>query len=243
MNMQATLARAALGTALLLCLPNASEAQTTAARNTVRFPHYTQALGKLDRDGFPTSGATIRVLGHPSEAFSMPSQTTAETDEATYDFGLDPRSERLPLRTSGSWVFLAATFFAGGSGTQERLAVLRYEPSGTGGKIVNLLPPVGITELSERAMWTVPAASAYPILADASFIWGEGESHFEPHFYTVEVWRYDVTRDRYVRAFSYRTRKKYGGEEPGPGAVSALSAERPAILRRLRTLPTSDKKK
>lgn len=195
------------------------------------FPRFTLAEGQLDADGLPTSGAKLCVLGRRDICYQMPSQAAPGSGEVTYDFGLDPRSERLPLAAGGSWVFFSATFSGGGSGTLERLAVLRYEGTATSGKIVNLLPFIGVTNVSERAMWTIPSASEYPILVDADFIWGQGETHFDLHFYTVEAWRFDPKADHYVKAFSYRTTKKYGGGDSKP--IRVLALERPEIAHRL----------
>jgi hypothetical protein len=91
----------------------------------------------------------------------------------------------------GSWVFFSATFSAGGSGTLTRLAILEYQSGeGKSGALVNLLPYVGLTNVSQHALWTVPNASPYPLLIVADFIWGSGETHFPPHHYAVEAWRF-----------------------------------------------------
>jgi hypothetical protein len=193
------------------------------------FPRFTLAEGHLDTNGLPTSGAKLCVLGRRDICYQMAPQ--AGSEKVTYDFGLDPRSQRLPLAGGGSWVFFSATFSGGGSGTLERLAVLRYEGGSATGKIVNLLPFVGVTNLSERAMWTIASASDYPILVDANFIWGEGETHFDSHSYTVEAWCFEPKAYRYVRAFSYRTAKKYGGDDTKP--IHVLASERLEIVHRL----------
>ncbi|WP_157466730.1 hypothetical protein [Edaphobacter aggregans] len=161
----------------------------------------------------------------------MPSQKASGESTVVYQFGLDPRSERLPLADGGSWAFFTGTFSGGGSGTLERLAVLRFEWDADAGKIVNLLPFMAVTNASDRAMWTVPSASPYPILVRADFIWGDGETHFGQHYYTVEVWRFEPQSDQYVKAFSYRTKRKYDGGDSKP--VHVLSPERQEIERRL----------
>ena len=92
------------------------------------------------------------------------------------------------------------------------LSILEYE---SGGKIVNLLPFVGVTNQSERAVWSVPEVSRFPILVTADFDWMDGETHFSRHFYTVSAYCFSIKNDRYVKAFSYRTSKKYPGlDEP-----------------------------
>lgn len=165
--------------------------------------------------------------------YQMPSQAASGSANVIYQFGLDPRSERLLLAGGGSWVFFSGTFSGGGSGTLERIAVLRYQENGRVMAIVNLMPFVGVTNVSDRAMWTVPDASPYPIFVCADFLWGEGEPHFGQHYYTVEAWRFDPKEDRYVKAFSYRTAMSYGGGDSTP--VHVLAPERQEILRRLKS--------
>ncbi len=205
-------------------------AHSRAVPSTSSFPRFTLVQGNLDAEG-PTSGAKLCVFERRDICYQMPSHTTDGPGGVTYEFGLNPRSERLPLPGGRSWVFFLATFSGGGSGTLERLAVLSYERDGGSGKIVNLMPFVAVTNVSDRAMWTVPSASEYPILVMADFIWSEGESHFGEHYYTVEAWRFDPGVGQYAKAFSYRTAKKYDGGDSAP--VRVLAPERQEILRRL----------
>jgi hypothetical protein len=117
----------------VICLWIAAVGQQAPPSSTVSFPRFTLANGRLDADGFPTSGAKLCVLGRRDICYQMPSHETPAPGNVKYDFGLDPRSERLPIAGGGSWVFFSATFSAGGSGTLERLAVLRYERDRDGG--------------------------------------------------------------------------------------------------------------
>lgn len=206
-------------------------AQSFPSKRNTAFPRFTQTQGNLDSDELPTSGVKLCVLGQRGICYQMPPQPAQGSQEITYQFGLDPRSERLPLPGGGSWVFFTGTFSGGGSGTLERPAVLRYEGDKKTGKIVNLLPFVTVTNVSDRAMWMIPRASAYPIFVHADFIWSKDESHFEPHFYTVEAWRFDQQSDRYAKVFSYRTKKKYDGGDDKP--IRVLNPERQEIMRRL----------
>ena len=194
------------------------------------FPRFILSEGKI-QDDTPVSGAKLCLLEKRNICYQMPPHEMPGSGNLIYQFGLDPRSERLSLADGGSWVFFSATFSGGGSGTLERIAVLRYEGAAATEKIVNLLPFVGATNVSERAMWTVGSASPYPILVHADFIWEEGEPHFGPHFYTVEAWRFDPKSDHYLKAFSYRTTKKYGSEDDKPAHI--LASERQEIVRRL----------
>lgn len=123
-------------------------------------------------------------------------------------------------------------FSAGGSGTFRRLAVLRYDEAE--GKIVNLLPWVGVTNLSQFAIWNLSQVSPYPILVIADFVWGAGESHFDsPYFYAVGAWKFDPGRDRYVKAFEYETLQKHDGGNSAP--IRVLQSERPQIVQRLKS--------
>ena len=190
------------------------------------FPHFTQKEGQSDAEGFPTSGATLCVLGRPDLCFEMPLKQ--EDKNLTYEFGLEPHSERLPLADGGSWVFFTAMFSGGGSGTLTRFAVLRYTPEG---KIENLLPWVGVTNVSQYAMWNLPEVSLYPVLVFADFVWGEGEIHFGSHYYTVEAWKFDPKIDHYSKVFEYRTAQKYSGGDDV--RIRVLGPERQQIIRRL----------
>ena len=193
-----------------------------------QFPQYTLTEGKLDADGLPISGAKLCVPGRQENCYQMPSETYSNSD-LKYEFGLGPHAERLLLPNGGSWVFFSAMFSGGGSGTLTRFAVLRY---GSDAKMENLLPWVGATNVSEWAMWTVKDASAYPVLVHADFVWGDGESHFDFHFYKVEAWRFDAGADRYEKAFEYKTSRKYGGGDASP--IRILGPERAEIIRHLK---------
>lgn len=218
--------------ALLLLCAIASHAQTPASS----FPRFTTSPGRSDADGFPLTGASLCLLEHKNICYQLPSHTTAPPGKTTYEFGLEPKAERLNILGGGSWVFFSGMFSGGGSGTLDRLAVLRFQPSATGGKIENLLPFVGVTNSSDRAMWNLPQISPYPVLVLADFVWGEGESHFAPHFYTVEAWTYSPRDDKYFKALSYRTSRRYEGLD-STDSIKVLNPERPEILRRLSAHP------
>jgi hypothetical protein len=204
--------------------------QSASAPASQAFPPFTQSQGNLDADGLPTSGAKLCVAAKPTLCYQMPSETYPGSTVA-WEFGLQPLSQRLTVPGGGSWIFFSAMFSAGGSGTLTRLAVLRYQGDGNAAKIVNLMPFVGATNVSEFAMWTVPTASAYPILVHADFVWGDGEAHFDPHLYTVEAWKFDPGADHYVKAFQYQTSQKYAGGDSSP--VRVLTPERDQIMSHL----------
>jgi hypothetical protein len=204
----------------LLMIQSAANAQKIQSMSAATFPPFTVAEGQLDQDGFPISGAKLCLVVSKDRCYQMPSHTSGGSGRVTYEFGLEPHAKILPLRNGGSWVFFSATFSAGGSGTLTRLAILRYS-GGKDGALINLLPYVGVTNVSEHATWTIPSASAYPLLVDADFIWGSGEAHFAAHYYTVEAWKFDTATDRYRKVISYRTSKKYEGGDSG--SISVLT--------------------
>ncbi len=186
----------------------------------------------MDTDGLPTSGAKLCTVAPPTVCFRMPSAIAEGSPNVVYEFGLDPVSERIPLREGGSVVFFLATFSGGGSGTLERAALLRYD---SGGKIENLLPYVAVTDQSERQMWRLPEISDYPVLITADFLWNFAahETHFARHFYTVAAYEFDPRSDRYVETFFYKTSHKYAGLDE-TDRIRVLGSERDEILRRLK---------
>ncbi|WP_188552229.1 hypothetical protein [Edaphobacter dinghuensis] len=196
------------------------------------FPNFTVQKGQVDQDGFPISGAKLCISRRPGICYQMPSHTAM--GNVTYEFGLDPHSERISAIEGNSWIFFSAMFSAGGSGTLTRFAMLRYEEDNGGASITNLLPYTGATDESEHAIWRISSVSKYPILVEADFIWGQGETHFDsPHFYTAETWTFDPKSDRYAKTLSYKTSKKYSGGDSTP--IQVLESERRTILQRLQT--------
>ncbi|KWZ31438.1 hypothetical protein [Burkholderia anthina] len=202
-------------------------ASVHAAPGEPAFPRFTQTEGKLDADGLPVSGVKLCALPDRAPCFEMPPAPLPHSSKEWYQFGLNPRSERLPIASGGSWVFFSGMFSGGGSGMLERVAVLRV---GANGKIENLMPTVTQTEMADRAMWSLPQVSPYPLFVRADYVWGKDENHFGQHFFEVDAWMFDPAANQYVKRFSYRTSKRY---DRGEGADHVLTAERPEILRRL----------
>ncbi|NYF91327.1 hypothetical protein RBB79_17020 [Tunturiibacter empetritectus] len=206
-----------------------SYGQSSIKARPTDFPSFTVFPGAADSDGLPTSGAKLCLLKPAGVCFQMPSHRASDSVE--YEFGLDPRSEILSLPGGGSLVFFSSQFSGGGSGTLDRLAILRYQVDG---KIINLMPFVGVTNQSDRAVWHIASISNFPILMTADFYWRDGETHFSEHYYTVTAYEFDTKRGRYVKAFSYETSKRYPGLDR-VDQVHVLNSERAQILRRLET--------
>jgi hypothetical protein len=206
-----------------------AQTQTSDPTHVTDFPQFRVIQGKINSNGLPTSGARLCLLKPANLCYEMTSNTGYSSGKVVYDYGLDPRSERLSLKGGGSFVFFSARFSGGGSGTLDSLAILRYENAK---EIVNLLPFVGVSEQSDRAIWGVPEASNLPILVTADFDWMKGETHFSKHFYNVTAYCLDARADRYAKAFSYRTSRKYPSLDE-VDHVHVLKPEREEILRRL----------
>ncbi|WP_423395238.1 hypothetical protein [Burkholderia sp. LMG 21824] len=218
--------RQTLGVVLGLTVAGVTGVQ--AASSELAFPRFTQAQGRLDTDGLPLSGVKLCVLPGHAPCFEMPPAPLPDgSTKVQYQFGLDPRSERLPIASGGSWMFFSGMFSGGGSGMLERVAVLRYRANG---KVENVIPKVTQTELADRAMWTVPDVSPYPLFVRADYVWGKDESHFGPHFFVVDAWVFDPAANLYTKRFSYRTTRRY---DRGEGSDHVLAAERAEIMRRL----------
>ena len=194
------------------------------------FPAYKLIEGAIDSDGFPTSGAKLCVVEAPAPCFQMPSNLGYSKSGVVYDYGLEPKAERLPMKGGGSLVLFSATFSGGGSGSLDSLALLRYEGAR---KFSNLLPFVGLSNQSDRATWSIAEISDYPILVTADFDWMNGETHFAKHFYEVSVYRFDPRLQRYVRVLKYRTSKKYASLDEAD-EVRVIQPERQEIMRRLK---------
>jgi hypothetical protein len=101
----------------------------------------------------------------------------------------------------------------------------------------NVLPYVALTNNSDEAVWDEPKISLYPLLVTADFIWDfkAGETHFSRHRFTIQVWRFDRAKGRYLLALFYKTTRKYDGLDASD-SVNVIAPERAEILRRLRSL-------
>ena len=187
--------RAQMVVLVALCSAMA-QAQVAPMKAVLPFPRYKQMEGQLG-EALPESGAKLCLLPGGDVCFTMPSHPySVEGDFGAYEFGLSPKSERLQLTGGGSLIFFASANDGGGGSTLERLAVLRYEGDG---KITNLLPYVTVAYQGNRAMWSVPDVSPYPVLLTANFSWAAGETRWDRHFYTVDAYRFNAARDAYVK--------------------------------------------
>ena len=86
--------------------------QSLSTARSSQFPRFRLRAGQVDADGLPTSGAKLCLLAQQNICYQMPSETYPNS-AVTYQFGLEPRSERLTLVDGGSWVFFSAMFSGG----------------------------------------------------------------------------------------------------------------------------------
>jgi hypothetical protein len=190
------------------------------------FPEAAVTPGATDADGFATGDARLCVSRPQPACFLMPPASSTSAPGVVYHFALKPRLRRLPLPGGGSLMLFSATYYAGGSGTLDAIAILDYRLRNGRATIVNLLPAVSATNVSDWDAWTLPGRPTYPVLVVADFIWGSTEEHFSPHFFLVSGWRWDARSGRYRQVFRYRTASRYSGQ----GRISVLAPERQRIL-------------
>lgn len=216
---------------LILAIVFGGCALTQSPSNASSFPSAKVFDGKLDTDGLPTSGARLCVEPTLRNCFQMPASSPKGEPPGFYQFGLEPSMKPLPVKGGGSWLLFSATFSGGGSGTLTRFAILRMD----GTHINNLLPNVALTNNSDNAVWNEPDLSPFPLFVDADYIWNfkVGETHFSKHFFAVEVWRFDPSKDHYSRALTYKTSKRYDGLDAAD-PINVIAPERSEILRRLK---------
>ena len=212
---------------LMICVCSVASGQALS-QETEPGP-FTLKPGQVDQDGEPVSGASACVTRHLSLCYEMPPHD-APGSSVVYQFGLDPHLKLLSESQQEVWGLFSSTFSAGGSGSLERFAILRYTPgsSAHSPQIQNLLPYVALTNVSDHQVWLLPNVSPESVLVTADFVWGPGETHFSSHFYTVQAWVFDPATGAYRQALSYQTRTKYDGGDAAP--VQVLSSEKPAIL-------------
>jgi hypothetical protein len=180
--------------------------------------------GALDARGLPTAPARIclaaSVSGH---CYAPPSDKFA--------FGLEPKAQTVGNINGEDLILFTASFSGGGSGRLTHFAILKQLSS----DLVDVLPPVQLTNQSEYKVWSLPQFSNLPVLVTADYIWDieTEETHFSAHRYHIEVFVFDAQSGRYVQVLHYGTSKKYPGLDD-VDAIAVLDAEKPAILAKLK---------
>jgi hypothetical protein len=100
-----------------------------------------------------------------------------------------------------------ATYSGGGSGTLTQTVVWTF----SGGRIEGFYPTytAKISNLAEARRFASGPMAGYYITAD--FIWGDHETHWDPHRFTLDAYKLDNGRT-YLRVLSYVTTNKYPAE-------------------------------
>jgi hypothetical protein len=178
-------------------------------------------------DGIPVTGAKVCLNGPLYTCYSMSSLTRGDV---TYVFGLDPHARAISTPGPGPWLLFDATFSAGGKNILTKYEIIRSEDT----YLVGVLHGVELTNLGDFKIWNEPAISPFPLVVSADVVPSKRERQSRPHFYTVEVRRYDPVEREYFRVLSYRTPRKYSRGHSSSTRV--ITPEHARILRRLQTL-------
>jgi hypothetical protein len=176
---------------------------------------------ETDEDGyFPKGPASVCLEAPPRrQCYTAPK-----------DFGRQPEVEVVQVSKNTPALLFSAKS-GGVSGFRIHFALLR---PGIEKDLDNLFND-GFAESnqSQHALWGAPAISEAPVFVTADFVWGPGESHYEPHRYTVSayVWQHsDLTdSDAYWLDDRYMTARKYDLE----AGDDLLVSEKSEILARL----------
>jgi hypothetical protein len=107
-----------------------------------------------------------------------------------------------------------ATYSGGGSGTLTQTVVWTF----SGGRVEGFYPTytAKISNLAEARRFASGPMAGYYITAD--FIWGDQETHWDPHRFTLNAYKLDNGRT-YLRVLSYVTTNKYPAERQTPDYV------------------------
>jgi hypothetical protein len=141
-------------------------------------------------------------------------------------YGLQPKVERVSLGASGDALLFRATASACGSGSKTLLALLQVR----GGRLVNVLPEISLSEIGEYQLWNEPDISlAAPVVAVANFEWGEGEAHFSKHRFRIKSFTMQPS-GHYALVDEYVTTQIYGANSTD---AAVLSGEGATILAHL----------
>jgi len=112
-------------------------------------------------------------------------------------------------------------FYGNGSEALNQLSFWRYDT------LTDSFLQAGLVTFTEQGEYKL--IDGMLIIADAR--WGDGETHFEPHYFDITVYRY-VLDSGYEKIFSYLTAKKYPGLND-VNNIDVISHEIPKIMKRL----------
>jgi hypothetical protein len=175
---------------------------------------------ELEDERFPKGPASVCLEGPPRrQCYTAPP-----------GFGF-PTAEVVELEGAKSVLFFwVAT--GGVSGWKVHFALLE---AADGKDLKNLFPDqLSVSNHEQHAFWTAPEISDTPIFVTADLIWGPGETHWEPHRYTISAYvrrtsdeaAYYSLDDQYMSAGKYQP-------HPEPD-TDILDSEKREILARLK---------
>jgi hypothetical protein len=126
-------------------------------------------------------------------------------------------------------VVAKATFSGGGSGTLTQTVVWTF----SGGVFEGFYPTSTdkITNLAETRRIASGPMAGYYLTAD--FVWGEHETHWDPHRFTIDAYKLD-RGGGYLKVLSYVTTAKYPAERQSEDYV--IDRELPRLKRFLTVL-------
>lgn len=125
-------------------------------------------------------------------------------------------------------VKLEATMFYGGSGSATQVSLWTYDP--------DLDQFHSILALAVPNLGEVRLFDDGPLAGDivtAEYVWGAGETHYEPHHYWIELKRFNPVSGHYDNVLSYLTSGKYDGEGKD---IEVVQRELPQIQLLLRSI-------
>ena len=91
----------------------------------------------------------------------------------------------------------------------------------------DLANSVSLTEQSEYKLLNQGKLNG--LLVTAEYDWGEGETHFAPHRFWIDVFRFNQTTHRYKRIAHYLTAKKYSSLDDN--SIDVIAPEEKNILK------------
>ena len=148
----------------------------------------------------------------------------------TYPHQNVSRLETVKLDKSRTGVLLSAEFSGGGSGLLVRQQLWTYSPKQDS---FDETLKLNMTEQGEAKFISTGPLAGYLVTADA--YWQLGESHFEPHRFSIDVYKYNNNDPgSYIKILSYITAKKYPSLDEGN--INVVSPELAATIGKLKAV-------
>jgi hypothetical protein len=212
----------------VMCGSIVSTSPASAATNSIQTAPQGPAAATIIRPKIDP--ATQLPLGPAQVCFASPQKRLCYTPPSQDPpFGLNPNIVSITLGSSTKASLFTAIAAAGGSGSQEILALLEIKND----QLVDLLPKgLSLSELSLYRFWNAPALSDTAIFVTANFVWANDEVHFAPHRYRINAYMFDPKQQVYVLRPQYVTTKKYATAE-GSTPLNLLDAEQSHIISKL----------